>query len=104
MAIQRQTTNPFYAPLLVAGIAFAVTACAYGVMAVQEMDPGRATARSTANTWLVDFLDKHGATTMIAELVVLAIAASAAIGTDHLRARRTKSPGTNGSAEEPERR
>jgi len=90
--------------LLVAGVAFAITACAYGVMAVQEMDPGRATARSTANTWLVDFLDQHGATTMIVELVVLAITASAAIGTDRLRARRTKSPGIHGSAEEPESR
>ena len=102
MATQRQTTNPFYGLLLVAGIAFAVTACAYGVMAVQEMNPDRAMANSTANTRLVDFLNKHGAATMIAELVVLAIAASAAIGTDHRRAHRTKSSDINGSAEEPE--
>lgn len=91
MATRRQTANPFYGILLVAGVAFALTACAYGVMIVHKMDPDRTAAGSTEGTWVIEFMDDHGATTMIAELAVLAIATGAAIGTDRIRARRAKS-------------
>lgn len=102
MATRKQTANPFYTVLLVVGITFALTACAYGVMTVQRMAPSRVTSGSTAGTWVIEFMDNHGATTMIVELVVMAIATLAAIGTDRRRARHATSCGAGGSAEQPE--
>ncbi len=102
MGTPKQTANPFYGVLLVVGIAFALTACVYGVMTVQRMNPSRVTSGSTAGTWVIDFMDNHGATTMIVELVVMAVATGAAIGTDRIRARRATSCGAGGSVEQSE--
>lgn len=102
MATRKNAANPFYSVLLIVGIAFALTACAYGVMTVQRMEPGRVTTGSAAGTWVIGFMDDHGATTMTVELVVMAIATLAAIGTDRIRARRTTSCGAGGSVEQSE--
>lgn len=96
MVTRKQTSNPFYSVLLVAGVAFALTACAYGVMIVHKLEPGRVAPASTSGTGVIDFMDDHGAAIMIVELVVLAIATGAAIGTDRIRARRTTSGETHG--------
>ena len=102
MATRKQTANPFYYVLLVVGVTFALTACAYGVMTVHKMEPSRTAAGSTAGTWVIEFMDDHGATTMITELVVLAVVTGAAIGTDRIRARRTRSCNASGLAEQSE--
>lgn len=96
MVTRKQNPNPFYGVLLVAGITFALTACAYGVMSVHKMEPGRVAPGSTSAAWVIDFMDDHGAATMIVELVVLAIATGAAIGTDRIRARRATSCNSDG--------
>ncbi|MBI2826677.1 MAG: hypothetical protein HYX69_18550 [Planctomycetia bacterium] len=81
MARIRHKTNPFYALLVVAGVAFTVTACAYGVMTFKATQPqGAAEIRKAGG--LLDFLDRHGVRLMAAELAVLATATVAAIGTD----------------------
>ncbi len=76
--------NPFYALLVVAGIAFSITACAYGVMTLRAVSPHA----HAANHPLLKFLENHGSQLLIAEIVVLAIATFAAIGTDDYWTRR----------------
>jgi hypothetical protein len=69
--------NPFYAVLVVAGATFALTATMYGVMTVRSLD-----ARAAEPTGVIAFMEQHGATLMIIELIVLAALTFAAIGTD----------------------
>ena len=69
--------NPFYAVLVVAGVTFALTATMYGVMTVRGLD-----ARSAEPEGVIAFMEQHGLTLMVVELVVLAALVFAAIGTD----------------------
>jgi hypothetical protein len=84
---QAAIANPFYALLVVAGIAFVVTACAYGVMAFRAVSP-HAPAAGADHHPLLKFLDSHGAQLLIAEIAILAVATFAAIGTDDYWTRR----------------
>ena len=74
----RKTSNPFYAALVLFGILFTVTACAYVVMTIHQAQP----TLSAPTDGLISFLDNHGTQLMMVELGLLAIAACAAIGTD----------------------
>ena len=74
----KRRTNPFYVLLVVIGILFTVTACAYGVMTVKQIRP----INRSAPSQLMTFLDEHGLTVMIIELTVLAGSTCAAIATD----------------------
>jgi hypothetical protein len=74
----RQLRNPFYVLLMVAGVVFTITMCAYAVMTIQL---GRAT-EPPPTEGLVWFLSEHGLTTIIVELVLLALATVLAISTD----------------------
>ena len=66
-----------------AGIAFCLTACAYGVMAVKELHAPRVSAvQIAADSEFVAFMDQHGPKAMLVELAVLGVATFAAIGTD----------------------
>jgi hypothetical protein len=71
--------------LVLAGLAFTLTASAYAVTAVQKLDAGRAVQEAESSPWLIEFLDRYGARLMLAELVVLAIVAAAAIGNERWR-------------------
>jgi hypothetical protein len=82
---RRPGFNPFYVLLVIAGIAFAITACAYGVMTFAELRAGVSPAARSA---LLEYLEAHGAATMAAELAVLAVATVGAIGTDRMWQRR----------------
>jgi hypothetical protein len=83
--------NPFYSLLLVAGIAFAVTATAYGVMAFREARPAPMEI-SDANTKvehpLMAWMSDHGETALLTELGFLAVFVFGAIGTDEYWQRR----------------
>jgi hypothetical protein len=76
--------NPFYAMLVVVGVAFAVTACAYGVMTVRGLDP-----HASDEQGLVGLMDRHGLAIMAVELMLLALLTALAIGTDEYWSRRT---------------
>jgi hypothetical protein len=78
-------TNSWSIPLVLAGIAFTLTASAYAVMAVKKLDASLANPGAGASPWLIDFLDRHGAGLMFVELVVLAAVAVAAMGTERWR-------------------
>jgi hypothetical protein len=80
-------SNPFYALLVVAGIAFVITACAYGVMTLRAMSP-QAQGADAGHHPLLEFLASHGSHLLIAEIALLAIATFAAIGTDDYWTRR----------------
>src|SRR3990172_6498204 len=87
--------NPFYALLLVAGIAFALTATAYGVMAFRDRDAHAAVALSTDTTTspehpLMTWMDQHGEAALMTELALLAVCTFAALGTADYWQRRTK--------------
>ena len=84
--------NPFYAVLVVAGVTFALTATMYGVMTVRGLD-----SRSPEPEGIIAFIQQHGLTLMIIELVVLALLTIAAIGTDDYWMNGKKQPGGNGN-------
>lgn len=92
MAKNKKRVNPFYVLLVLAGIAFAITACAYGVMAVRQLHAGDYPLSATTlaaqgvetDAGLVRFMDQHGARLMFVELAVLGLATVAAMGTDRV--------------------
>src|SRR5262249_52405360 len=90
MSQDPKATNPFYILLMVVGVAFAVTACAYFVMALRMKTPDVAALDEAAPLTLLTFLDRHGIRLMLWEVAALAGATVAAIGTDGYWVRRAK--------------
>ena len=91
MPRSKKSANPFYALLLVTGIAFAITAMAYGVMALQEARAGaldQQVAGQQDKHPLIDWMSRHGNTALITELAFLAVFTFGAIGTDDYWQRR----------------
>jgi hypothetical protein len=86
----RKFANPFYALLLVAGITFALTATAYGVMAFREARPAHPEAALEEEHPLMLWLRHHGNAALLTELAVLALVTFAAIGTDDYWQRRNR--------------
>jgi hypothetical protein len=80
--------NPFYVFLIVLGIAFALTACAYSVMTFRAVRVPSVGDESAGGAALLDFLDRHGGQLMAGELALLAVATMGAIGTDRYWMRR----------------
>jgi hypothetical protein len=78
--------NPFYMLLVPTGLAFVVTAFAYGFMAFQQVNATRADAALHVSHPLFQWLRVHGDAALLAELAVLAVATFAAIGVDSWRA------------------
>lgn len=98
--------NPFYPLLVVVGVIFCVTACAYGVMTVKGLQPDVATAAGTvSDQQLLVWLDVNGFKMMMIELAVLAVMTVAAISTDEYWERRNRDPlPRSGEVNEPPRR
>lgn len=88
--------NPFYVLLLIVGVLFALTACAYFVMALRGASP----ELSASPHRLIAFLEKYGLTALIVELVVLAVATLGAIATDNYWERRGRTQSTKKSSED----
>lgn len=84
MAKPKEPFNPFYVALLLLGVAFTITACAYAMMAF------RATRleQSAADSNLITVLEQHGGTIMAAEVALLGLATVGAIALDQYRQRR----------------
>src|SRR5262245_45245425 len=80
---QKKPTNPFYFAALPVGVRFALTACAYVVMMVRAISPQPGDA-----TGLVEWMERHGMMTMIAELAALGGLTFAAIASDDFWTRR----------------
>jgi hypothetical protein len=84
-----QVINPFYRALLVVGVVFAISACAYGVMTVRGLNP-----RLADEQGLMGLMSQHGMTILVVELVLLGILTVAAIGTDDFGVRRAEARGS----------
>jgi hypothetical protein len=87
MRRSKKSANPFYAILILAGLAFVVTAAAYGVMATRESRvavSGKPAEEHALMKWMHD----HGDAALLCELAVLGVATFAAIGTDEFWQRR----------------
>ncbi len=74
--------------LVLAGIVFAITACAYGAMSTVFVTSYRTLSEQEAaelmedeTTWM-NVIDRHGMTIMLVEIVVLTVLTFAAISTD----------------------
>jgi hypothetical protein len=80
---QMKPVNPFYIALLPVGVAFVVTACAYGVMMVQALSP-----RAAAPSGPIGLMDRHGLAILAAELALLGVLTVAAIASDDFWTRR----------------
>lgn len=88
VAKAKEPVNPFYVLLVVLGVVFLITACAYGMMAYRAISP--AAARGPSGHALTDFLDRHGIELMGGELLLLAAATFGAMWLDGLRTRRAE--------------
>ncbi|MEX2316038.1 MAG: hypothetical protein WD669_02730 [Pirellulales bacterium] len=90
MRRSRKFANPFYVLLVIAGVAFALTAFAYGMMAVRETAAVRGTGEAAASTEhpLIEWLRRYGDAALVIELSVLGICTIGAISTDTYWQRR----------------
>jgi hypothetical protein len=84
MKRSRKSANPFYVLLVVAGIAFVVTAALFCVLVSRTMAPGASLPVHPLMLWM----DRHGMSLLIAELVLLIVCTFGAIGTDSYWQRR----------------
>ena len=90
MPRSRKFANPFYSLLMIAGITFALTATAYGVMAFREARPaaiGQAPPASIEHP-LIAWMSQHGEAALLTELALLATFVFGAIATDDYWQRR----------------
>jgi hypothetical protein len=86
-----KSRNPFYALLVIVGLAFALTATAYCVMAFREVRAPAAAAEEMAMTArhpLVTWMHDNGTTALLTELALLAVFVVGAITTDNYWQRR----------------
>lgn len=88
MARAKEPFNPFYALVLLVGVAFAVTTFAYGTMAYRAIAPAAAAA-TDKGPGLMSLVDRYGVQTMGVELGLLGAAAAGAMWLDRLRARHS---------------
>jgi hypothetical protein len=94
--------NPFYALLVIAGVAFGLTACAYGVMAFRQARPDSQPLAAT-DTSLLGVLDHHGGMILGGEIVLLALLTIAAMGTDNFWEKRAERKATQPQTGAPAR-
>lgn len=79
--------NPFYVLLVLTGIVFCITCCAYGVMTVRGLHNATATVDSPG-VRMMEWLDTNGFRLLLIELGVLAVFTFAAIATDEYWTKR----------------
>lgn len=91
MAHKRSGFNPFYVLLVVLGIAFTLTACAFVVMMLKALHPDADQAAPQGRS-LLAFVDRHGTALLTGELLLLALATVGAISTDRYWMRRNAKP------------
>lgn len=97
MAKAKEPVNPFYVLLVLVGIVFLVTACAYGVMAYRAITP--APGGQLEPHPLTEFLDDHGIEVMGWELGALAAMTFGAMWLDGRRTRQEESNRERAAAE-----
>jgi len=81
---KRRGFNPFYLLVVIAGIAFTLTASAYGVMAFRAFSTSNSPQADAATSGerLMALLDRRGLEIMGIELAILGVASVAAMSSD----------------------
>jgi hypothetical protein len=90
MADLKPPINPFYVLCVLAGVAFTVTACAYGVLILQANRGLNVSGSVVAEHPLMNLLDRYGMIILGVEVAVLVAVSVAAIMLDHYRGKRIK--------------
>jgi hypothetical protein len=88
VAKAKEPFNPFYAMVIVLGVAFCVTTFAYYTMAIRASAP--AAAEIDKGPGLMSLVDRYGVQIMGAELGLLGVATFGAMWLDQLRTRKTQ--------------
>lgn len=88
MNADRKPFNPFYALLVLVGVAFTLTSCAYGVMTVRDMRATAPTPPDAPGEPLMEWLRQHGFTALMIEVGLLAVTSVSAMATDDYWTRR----------------
>lgn len=83
MAKPKEPINPFYLLLVVVGVLFFITACAYGVMTFQAARGSGLSGLGESS--LNEFLKRHGEMALGIEVGVLLIATLGAMAIDRRR-------------------
>jgi hypothetical protein len=86
VAKAKAPVNPFYVLVVVFGVVFVITACAYGTMAYRAIAP--AVDAQARERGLMGFLDRYGMQLLGIELAVLGAASLGAMWLDQVRWRR----------------
>ena len=89
MPKRRKTFNPFYSLLVVLGVAFVITACAYGLVLLRSNRPMDAVRAGNAQNPLLQLMQRHGQTILFVELGMLLVATVGCITTDDYWERRS---------------
>ncbi len=89
---KKKEFNPFYALLIVAGVAFCLTAFLYSILCLRELRPEEAVNQGPLGTRLMSWLDDHGLVALLVEVAVIAILTVAAIATDEYWTKRSRAP------------
>ena len=76
--------------MIVTGMVFAVTACAYGVMTVKMLQPAGVRELESQGPSLMQALDQHGLMIMAVELAILGAVTFLLMGTDDYWNRRAE--------------
>ena len=96
----KERANPFYLLLVIVGVIFTLTACAYGVLTIKAMRIGAMPRVGEQGYGLMKTLSNHGGKILGGELAVLTFATIGAIWLDDTRRKRLRSrPETSLAAE-----
>ena len=93
--------NPFYALLIPVGVAFVISATAYGVMMVRDT-AGSDSGTPQEETGLLGFMDQHGVSILGIEVGLLGVFSLCAIGTDEFWFRRAAAKSKTPSSQLPD--
>ncbi len=86
----KEPSNPFYLLAMLLGVAFTLTACAFGLLLLRSQRPEGLPAQGQSGYELMELLNHHGVTIMLVELVGLGIFTVAAIWLDHVRGEKIR--------------
>lgn len=88
VAKSKEPINPFYVLTAVAGVAFTITACGYGLLMLRSNRAAQTSEPLATPHPLMNLLDQHGILILAIEVGLLAVASVAAIMLDHYRGKR----------------
>ena len=81
---KKKLPNPFYLIVVLVGVAFTVTACAYGMSTFIYMQIDNPRVPHPDSVGWVEYVDQNGLTYMLVELVILGIATVGVLAWDSI--------------------